>query len=268
MSDENNHKRKKKKKKKKFSKLFVSTAAFFTAAVVVVFCLYYVYFETPYFEIVQIDVSGYSTYDREYITEKSGIDTGERILSVDRDKVKEKLEKEVYVESARVVYELPNKVYIQIKEREEKYQVFYNNEYIVTDKDGYVLRISPEKNELLTIESLTQVLYNIGNVVEFDGIGNIKNILDTIAYLNSEFGSETIKGMTAGRNNSVIIDTEYGTQIRIKLDEDIKYQIIFAMKIINERLNNNLTVTSGLIDFTKGDSPVYIEDYKMEEYNE
>jgi hypothetical protein len=31
------------------------------------------------------------------------------------------------------------------------------------------------------------------------------------------------------------------------------------MKIINERLNNNLTVT-GLIDFTKGDSPVYIEE--------
>jgi len=31
------------------------------------------------------------------------------------------------------------------------------------------------------------------------------------------------------------------------------------MKIITERLNNTLTVT-GIIDFTKGDSPVYIED--------
>jgi len=62
--------------------------------------------------------------------------------------------------------------------------------------------------------------------------------------------------------------TEYGTTIKIRLNEDIKYQIIFAMKIINERLNNNLTVSSGLIDFTKGDSPVYIEDFKMEEYNE
>ena len=62
--------------------------------------------------------------------------------------------------------------------------------------------------------------------------------------------------------------TEYGTFIKIKLDEDIKYQIVFAMKIINERLNNNLDVTNGLIDFTKGDSPVYTEDFKMEEYNE
>jgi hypothetical protein len=25
-------------------------------------------------------------------------------------------------------------------------------------------------------------------------------------------------------------------------------------------------VANGLIDFTKGDSPVYIEDFKMEEY--
>ena len=153
-----------------------------------------------------------------------------------------------------------------MKEREEKYQIFYNNEYIITDKDGIALKTSAEKIQLLTIESLIDVLYNIGNVVEFSGIDDIKKIFDTIEYLNSEFGRETINGITAYIENSVLIGTEYGTLIRIKLDEDIKYQVIFAMKIINERLNNNLTVTTGLIDFTKGDSPVYIEDFKMEEY--
>ena len=90
-----NKKQKKKKKKKKFRKLFISTVAFITAAVIIVFCIYYVYFETPYFEIVQVDVSGNSTYDNEYIIEKSDIELGERIFSVDREKVKERLEKEV-----------------------------------------------------------------------------------------------------------------------------------------------------------------------------
>lgn len=266
MSERRNNKKQKKKKKKKFRKLFISTVAFVTAAVIVVFCIYYVYFETPYFEIVQVDVSGNLTYDKEYIIEKSDIELGERIFSVDREKVKERLEKEVYVESARAVYELPDRIYLDVKEREEKYQIFYNNEYIITDKDGIALKTSAEKIQLLTIESLTDVLYNIGNVVEFSGIADIKKIFDTIEYLNSEFGSETINGITAYIEDSVLIGTEYGTLIRIKLDEDIKYQVIFAMKIINERLNNNLTVTTGLIDFTKGDSPVYIEDFKMEEY--
>jgi hypothetical protein len=61
-------------------------------------------------------------------------------------------------------------------------------------------------------------------------------------------------------NNSFLFKTQYGTAVRIDLSEDINYQIVFGMKIINERLNNNLTVATGLIDFTKGDSPVYIED--------
>lgn len=268
MAEKRNNKQKKKKKKKKFRKLFVSTAAFITAAVVVVFCLYYVYFKTPYFEITQVDVAGNVLYQKDYIIEQSHVDEGERLFSVDRAKVKENLEKEIYVESARVVYELPNKIYIEIKERVENYQIHYNNEYIVTDKSGIALRTSAEKNDLLTIESLTDVLYNIGNTAEFAGIENINNIFDTIEYLKVEFGSETVKGITACKDNSVLINTEYGTVIRINLGEDIKYQIVFAMKIINERLNNNLTVASGLIDFTKGDSPVYIEDYKMEDYNE
>ncbi len=269
MSDErNNKKRKKNKKRRKFRKLFVSAAAFFTAAVVIVFCIYYVYFETPYFDLIGIDVSGNEIYEKEYILQQSEIELSSKLFSVNRSKVKENLENEVYVESAKVIYELPNIISIEIKERQEKYQIFYNNEYIVTDPNGIVLRITDEKNELLSIESLANVIYNVGDVVEFDGIENIEIIFGTIEYLNGEIGSSTIISMIVAKNNSVFIETEYGTTIKLKLDEDIKYQIIFAMKIINERLNNNLAVASGLIDFTKGDSPVYMEDFKMEEYNE
>jgi len=264
----NNKKRKKKKKKKKFRKLFISTSAFFAAAVLVVFCLYHVYFKTPYFDLVQVDVSGNVTYNEEYVLQQAKINMGSKIFEIDRAKVKENIENEVYIESAKVLYELPNRIYIEIKEREEKYQIMYNNEFIVTDKFGIVLRTGTEKNELLSIESLTEVIYNIGDSVQFVGIDNIKSVFDAVEYISSEFGSETIKSMTVDKNNSILLATEYGTMIKIRLDEDTKYQIFFAMKIINERLNNNLTVSSGLIDFTKGDSPVYIEDFKMEEYNE
>jgi len=40
------------------------------------------------------------------------------------------------------------------------------------------------------------------------------------------------------------------------------------MKIINDRLNNNLDISNGLIDFTKGDSPVYTDDFKLEGHYE
>ncbi len=260
--------KKKRKKKRKFRKLFVSTAAFITAAVVIIFCLYHVYFETSYFNVAEIHVSGNSAYSRDYIIDKSQIEMGEKIFGIDKGRVKSILEDEVYVENSRVVYELPNKILIELKERQEKYQVFYNNEYIVTDKCGIVLNTYPKKNDLITIESLTDVLYNVGESIQFTGVEDIQPIFNMVDYIDGEFNEGKVKSLSVDANNSILLETEYGTFIRIKLGEDSEYQIVFAMKIINERLNNNLTVSNGLIDFTKGDSPVYTEDFKMEEYNE
>ena len=155
---------------------------------------------------------------------------------------------------------------MDIIERIDKYQVFSNNEYIIIDKDGIVLRTNVEKLDLITIESYGDIVYNIGDSVQFEDIENNKKIFDTIEYLNNEYGTETISKLIVDINNRFLFETQYGTTVRIDLNEDINYQVVFAMKIINERLNNNLTVANGLIDFTKGDSPVYIEDFKLEEY--
>ncbi len=259
---------KKRKKKRRFRKLFVSTAAFVTAAVIVVFCIYYVYFETDYFNITEVKIDGNATYDDQLILDKSEIVIGDKLFSVNRNDVKEKLLQQVYVEDARVVYELPNKIYILITERQEKYQIYYNNNYVIIDKHGIVLRTDTIINELKTIESLTDVLYNVDEEIKFADIDNVKSIFDAIDYIESEFDSETITSLWVDKDNSVLLKTKYGTFIKMKLNEDIKYQAVFAMKIINERLNNNLPVFNGLIDFTKGDSPVYVEDFNMEEYNE
>lgn len=257
--------KKAKRKKKKINKLTVSAAAFFTAAVVVVFCIYYVYYQTPYFNLIGIDVAGNKSYDSNYIIEKSEIELGTKIFGVDKERVKNKFSDEVYIDDVKVKYELPNRIFIGITEREEKYQILFNNEYIVTDEEGRVLNIYNEKSELLTIESLSNVIYNIGENITIEGINEIKSIFSTAEYCRNVYGEGTINKLTVGDENSIILDTKYGTKIRIDLDADVNYQIAFAMNIINDRLNNNLTVSKDLIDFTKGDSPVYVEYDQIEQ---
>ena len=261
-----NNKRRRKKKKKKNRKLLVSAAAFITAAATVVFCFYYIYFKTDFFDLVSVTIGGNIIYDNEYIMEKSGIELGKKLFSINRTKVKENLENEVYIKGVRVVYELPDKLNLEIIERVEKYQIPFNNEYIFIDNEGIVLRKGIEKLDLLTIESIAHVVYNIGDSIQFEGIESNESIFSAIEYLNREFGSDAIKRLIISNNNSLYFETEYGTMVKINLSEDVNYQIVFAMKIINERLNNNLTVVSGLIDFTKGDSPVYMEDFKLEDF--
>jgi cell division protein FtsQ len=258
--NENNKRRVRKKKKRKNRKLLVSTAAFITAAVVVVVCICYIYYDTPYFDLANVDIDGNLTYSYEYIMESSGIERGKKIFDIDRSKIKENLEKEVYIENVRVIYELPNTIFLDITERFDKYQVSSNSEYIIIDKNGIVLRVSNDKSGLLTIESYTDIVYNIGDNIQFAGVESNNEIFNAIDYLNNEYGSDAIKSYIIDLQNSFLFETHYGTLVRIDLSEDVKYQIVFAMKIINERLNNNLTVATGLIDFTKGDSPVYIED--------
>jgi hypothetical protein len=131
-----------------------------------------------------------------------------------------------------------------------------------------VLNTYSDKKELLTIESLADVLYNKGDLIEFDGVDDIESIFDTLEYCKSELGDDIITELTVDVDNSVILDTKYGTEIKIQLLDEIRYQITFAMKIINDRLNNNLIVSSDLIDFTKGDSPVYTEGFQLEDKDE
>jgi UDP-N-acetylmuramate-alanine ligase len=127
------------------------------------------------------------------------------------------------------------------------------------EDDILVAEVSNDKSSLLTIESYTDIVYNVGDSIQFAGVENNKKIFDAIEYLNNEYGSDAVSAYFVDLKNSFLFETLYGTKVRIDLSEDVGYQIVFAMKIINERLNNNLTVT-GLIDFTKGDSPVYIEE--------
>lgn len=170
MARENKRQQKRHKRKRKVNKLFLSAAAFISAAALVVFCIDYVYYKTDYFDISSIKTKGNSVYDDNYIVEKSGLKTGEKLFEADRQKARENLEKELYVKNARVIYNLPNEIDIEITERKEKYQVLYNEQYIIIDDEGFVLDISGEKKQLLTIESLTDVLYNKGEIIQFAGI--------------------------------------------------------------------------------------------------
>lgn len=260
-----NTKRAKRRKKKRISKVFISAVAFFMAAVLVVFCMLYITFRTPFFNIEAIDIEGNNQYQNDYIMQKIGIKIGDKIFNVNKKDIKKSLEEELYIKNARVVYELPDRIYLGIEERNESYAILYNDKYIVVDEDGVVLYISNEESNLLTIESLVDILYIEGEVVEFSEISSFDEIFTTLEYCLTNIGKEIVTKLTMLDSNCIVVNTNYGTNIKIDLRNDVRYQLGGAMDIISDRLSKNQTLISGLIDFTKGNNPIYIDNYGMEE---
>ena len=104
----------KKKVKRKVRKIYISTVAIILATVTVIFCSYNVMYKTNIFDIIDFNIEGNTVYSDEYLIERTGINLGEKLFSIDRKLIEEVLEREVYVENCTVSYFLPNKISIRI----------------------------------------------------------------------------------------------------------------------------------------------------------
>lgn len=264
MGKSNKKLRKKRNAKRRIKKVYISTVAIILATVTVVFCANYLMYKTDFFEITDITVQNSKVYSNEYIIKKSGINIGDQILKIDRKQIEQILENEAYVEKCKISYYLPDIVCINIKERQEKYLISYEDKTIITDMSGIVLDGNKQGNELFVIESYVEVKGELGKKIEFKNLDDFDKINELLNYSDSLDNIDKVQKLYIMDDNSITIDTKYETKIKMYLDNEIKYSYNFGLSIIKERLKNNEEVIGCLIDFTKGDSPVFSYSTKKE----
>jgi len=250
-------KKRRKKVKRKIRRVYISTVAIILATVTVVFCANYFMYKTDIFNIVGFNIEGSKVYSFEYIVDKTGIIIGEKLFSINRKQIEETLEKEVYIEDCKVSYYIPNKVSIKITERKEKYLIYYNDDTIITDGYGYVLDGNHQNNELFPIESFASVIYNVGEEVKINGLYYFDKINELLKYSDSLSESDKIQKIYIYEDNIICVDTKYGMQIKFELNEEANYSYNFGLTVIKTRLQEGEEIKGCLLDFTKGDSPVF-----------
>lgn len=257
--------KKKRARRRKIRRVFSSAVAMLLATATVVFCLHYIVNETEFFDINGLEVFGNTVYTDDFLIDKLGINLGESLFKVDRHEIANKLKSEVYVKDCKVSYSIPNKIRISVDERIEKYLILYNDETIIVDNEGIVLDGFNQYNNLFTIECFTDVIYNIGEVIKIQGIDDFSKIDKFVDYVNSTSLGDELQKISIGKDGLIVILTKYGTSIKLKLTDDINYNYNFGLEIIKSRIKNNEEVQNGLIDFTKGESPVYSNIPRMED---
>lgn len=136
----------KKKRKKRKTKLIA------ILAIVVIGGISAYLLTSPNFNIEEITVKGNQQLTNEKIIQLAEIKKGDNIFSKIGIVTKVRLKQNGYIEDAQINKTYPNKIEIEVKERQKQYQIKLEEEgYIYIDEQGYILEYGTEMLELPTI---------------------------------------------------------------------------------------------------------------------
>lgn len=138
------NRRNKKKRRKKRMGLWILIIA--VAAVIFVLIG-----RSSYFNIDNIEVKGNKYYTEEQIISMSGAQTGINTFSAGLSNMEKLLADDAYISSATIKRKLPDTIEITIKERTEAAAVYCEKNYYVVDGSGYILKITAEKPDSVTV---------------------------------------------------------------------------------------------------------------------
>lgn len=129
--------------------------------ILIIIVLFIILASTEVFNVKEISVSGVDKLTQNEIISFSKIEIGENTFKINFNKTKNLIKENPYVEEVSIKRKFPNKIEINIKERNVKYMLQLAESYIYIDGQGYILEISKEKKEVPILLGILTDLSNI-----------------------------------------------------------------------------------------------------------
>jgi len=242
---------------------------------VLALCLVFLLF-APMFNIKSIEVEGSSRYTVEKIIEKSGIVIGENgfrklrmkpeaILDLRLLDSEEKIGQLPYVKTCIVKIVFPDRIKIQITEREPAAYIVYFDNYLTVDAQGYVLEaghIEPQQG-LKEIRGIDFKKYTIGGQLEESEISLILTGVEIINTINNSDSSTAVKladvldWVDVVSENNAIISLDNRIIVRFNPKDKLQYTIDFTKEIFFKKIS---TKETGRLEFSGDQNPNFIPD--------
>ena len=149
---------------------------------------------SPIFNITEVDVTGNKRLSKEQVVDLSGIETDENIFKENLSSSKKSIKQSGYIENVNIKRILPNKVEINIVEREATFASEFGNGYIYLNNQGYILEINEKNDNLPELVGLSTSgesvaegnrlnntdLKKLSVVLKIMSTANVKNIFSLI----------------------------------------------------------------------------------------
>lgn len=205
-----------------------------------------------------IEVYGCTRYSAEELLQNSGLKTGKHIWLERTQEAERKLEKNAYVASAVVTRVYPDKLVVNITEREEAAVLVGMNVQAVIDKDGYVLYIGARADYtgLIKISGMGSSGYHVNQRLGEESDFNSRTLVTLLEAVYSSGLEKEITGIDLGNPLSINMDTASGVIIHLG-QPDRAEEKLANFKTVLPTLKSMGMANRGTLDLSAQGDPVY-----------
>ncbi len=171
-----NGKKKKKRRKKHYFLRFLCVVAVIAGLVY--------FLRSDYFNVTEIAVEGNQYYTAAQIQAMSGLTTGLNLFEQKTRPARLALLEDPYIKFVKISRIPPSTMKIKIEEREEYACIPYDNEYILIDNTGMVLRIAEVQPVLPILEGMTITEMNPGSPLKVEQSYLLTNTLQLLSMMS------------------------------------------------------------------------------------
>ena len=168
-----------------------------------------------FFTVDTIDVQGNKYFTDEEISNMAHASTGRNIIyKLNKGSMRKYLEKNPYIEEARVYRKLPSTVVINVKERMQIAALTYGDKFLIIDNKGTLLRITKTKPKLTIVTGFKVKKVKLGEAVEVNNSDLFKELLSLLKSMEEGdvyFTKINITEMfiTANVYDSLVVRSKY-----------------------------------------------------------
>lgn len=214
-------------------------------------------FLTGIFNISSIDVTGIQTLTRDEIVKNSGITYGKNIFLLSEKTAMRGIFKDPYVKLIKIDRKLPNRISINIVERNPAFKLPYVGSFVILDDEGVVVEVLPiggRKVELPIVDGLKFSEFKVGEKLNIVNKVSFDTLMKIVVEIRPSGLLQGMEKIDITDVNNVSLSFDDGNTILIGEPVDVAYKLSFAKTILQDIKQKN---RKGIIDLSNKSDPVF-----------
>lgn len=192
---------------------------------------------SPIFNIQEIQILNTNRVSADTIISLSGINKGENIFRFISTKTVNNIKQNAYIEDVKIKRVIPNKVQIEVTEREPKFSIPILGEFAYINTQGYILEIVQNELSLPVIYGISTSEEDIvvGNRICEEDLTSLETILKIMSIMkDNQIDTKVTNIDISNKNDYIIYMQEDKKTIHLGDASDLSNKILYVIAIIEQ----------------------------------